>query len=131
MIPLTDLPTRPLNIICRPLLIPPPDGDGSARLMWRELLELANLAHQAAEYDQSDRAREEIAKAVHSIRESLGERKPSSPYLDLKQGADYCHLAPGTLSNHIDEIRRVKGAGRKVLFTREALDEWMAKRRRK
>jgi hypothetical protein len=54
----------------------------------------------------------------------------SSPYLDLMEAAAYCRLRPKTLLNHRREIWAQPGSG-KLLFTREALDAWLATRRRR
>ena len=53
-----------------------------------------------------------------------------SPYLDVDEAALYCRLARQTLYNHRSEIERQPGIG-KLLFTREALDRWLATRNRR
>lgn len=49
----------------------------------------------------------------------------SSPYLTAPEAAAYCRVAIQTLYNSRKFIRRVPGVG-KLLFTRAALDEWLA-----
>lgn len=57
--------------------------------------------------------------------------KPDSPYLTLKEAAEYVRLAPQTLYNRRKELPdRLPGAGRKLIFRRSDLDEWLAKKRR-
>lgn len=54
---------------------------------------------------------------------------PNSPYLDVAQAAAYCHVAVRTIYNNRRRIDRLPGI-RKLLFTREALDRWLAGRNR-
>jgi hypothetical protein len=53
-----------------------------------------------------------------------------SPYLSTAEAAAYCRVAKKTLYNHRKYIERVPGVG-KLLFTRAALDKWLATRRKK
>lgn len=55
---------------------------------------------------------------------------PASPYLNADEAAAYCRVAKQTIYNHRRHIERVPGVG-KLLFTREALDNWLATRRKK
>jgi excisionase family DNA binding protein len=50
-----------------------------------------------------------------------------SPYLTVQEAANYCRVAKRTIYNRRKEIARVPGV-RKLLFTREVLDDWLAKR---
>lgn len=53
-----------------------------------------------------------------------------TPYLNLEEAANYCRLAPKTLYNHRQEITRVPGIG-KLLFTKEHLDSWLNRRKKR
>lgn len=53
-----------------------------------------------------------------------------SPYLTAIEAAAYCRVALRTLYNNRRYIERMPGV-RKLLFTRPALDRWLATRRRK
>ncbi|HET6576338.1 MAG TPA: helix-turn-helix domain-containing protein [Fimbriiglobus sp.] len=53
----------------------------------------------------------------------------SSPYLTADEAADYCRVAKQTLYNRRKGIERVPGT-RKLLFTVEMLDKWLARRPR-
>lgn len=57
-------------------------------------------------------------------------RTIDSPYLDTKEAAAYCRCAVQTIYNHRREIERQPGIG-KLLFKREDLEKWLAKRRRR
>ena len=52
-----------------------------------------------------------------------------TPYLDVKQAAAYCRVAVKTLYNHRRHIERMPGV-RKLVFRKEALDKWLASRRK-
>lgn len=62
--------------------------------------------------------------------EEKGPERPASPYYTAKEAAAYCRLGLQTIYNHSHEIRRVPGIG-KLLYTQEALDEWLTTRRKK
>ena len=49
-------------------------------------------------------------------------------YLTVQDAALYCRVAVQTIYNNRRHIERMPGVG-KLLFTREALDAWLAKRR--
>lgn len=48
-----------------------------------------------------------------------------SPYLNIREAAVYCNLAVSTLYKRRRDLAKVPGAGRKLLFTRETLDQFM------
>jgi excisionase family DNA binding protein len=55
--------------------------------------------------------------------------KPDPPkYLTVQEAAAYCRLAVQTIYNNRKHIERMPGV-RKLLFTRDALDAWLATRR--
>ncbi len=55
--------------------------------------------------------------------------KPDLPkYLTVQDAAAYCRVAVQTIYNNRRYIARMPGV-RKLLFTREALDRWLATRR--
>ncbi|MCE9562980.1 MAG: helix-turn-helix domain-containing protein [Planctomycetes bacterium] len=70
------------------------------------------------------------------VRRLLGNPAPvseprfESPYLNVDEAAAYCKIAVQTIYNHRSEIQRQPGIG-KLLFTREALDNWLAARKRR
>lgn len=49
-------------------------------------------------------------------------------YLTVQDAAAYCRVAVQTIYNNRRHIERMPGV-RKLLFTREALDAWLATRR--
>lgn len=51
-------------------------------------------------------------------------------YLTVEDAAVYCRLAVQTIYNNRRYIARMPGVG-KLLFTREALDNWLATRRKR
>jgi excisionase family DNA binding protein len=53
--------------------------------------------------------------------------KSESKYLTVQEAAAYCRVAVQTIYNNRRYIARMPGV-RKLLFTREALDAWLAKR---
>jgi excisionase family DNA binding protein len=53
--------------------------------------------------------------------------KPEPKYLTVQEAAAYCRVAVQTIYNNRRYITRLPGV-RKLLFTREALDAWLAKR---
>jgi excisionase family DNA binding protein len=54
--------------------------------------------------------------------------KPDPPkYLTVQEAASYCRVAVQTIYNNRRYIARMPGV-RKLLFTRDALDAWLAKR---
>lgn len=53
-----------------------------------------------------------------------------SPYLDIDEAAVYLKIAKRTIYKHRPEIPRQPGV-RKLLFRREDLDAWIAKRPKK
>ncbi len=52
-----------------------------------------------------------------------------TPYLDVREAAAYCRVAVKTLYNHRRHIERMPGV-RKLVFRKEALDAWLAARRK-
>lgn len=56
-------------------------------------------------------------------------RQIDSPYLNADEAAAYCRVAKKTIYNQRRYIERMPGVG-KLLFRREALDKWLATRRR-
>lgn len=53
---------------------------------------------------------------------------PQVKYLTVEDAAAYCRVAVQTIYNNRRHIERMPGV-RKLLFTREALDRWLATRR--
>lgn len=72
---------------------------------------------------------DEIELVARRLAEQLGHTAPS-PYLDVRQAAAYCRCAVQTIYNNRRQIERMPGL-RKLLFTRESLDKWLATRRRR
>ena len=54
--------------------------------------------------------------------------KPEPKYLTVQDAAAYCRVAVQTIYNNRRYIERMPGL-RKLLFTREALDVWLATRK--
>jgi excisionase family DNA binding protein len=54
--------------------------------------------------------------------------KSEPKYLTVQDAASYCRVAVQTIYNNRRYIARMPGV-RKLLFTREALDAWLANRR--
>jgi hypothetical protein len=73
--------------------------------------------------DQFDR----VLALVAAISQS-GQKKGEAKYLTVQDAADYCRVAVQTIYNNRRHIERMPGV-RKLLFTREALDRWLAMRR--
>jgi hypothetical protein len=71
---------------------------------------------------------EAVAELARQIAEQLRQGQPG-PYLDVREAAAYCRVAVQTIYNNRRHIERMPGI-RKLLFTREALDKWLAGRRR-
>ena len=70
------------------------------------------------------------SQQVAALLEALAQRVPkqSEPkYLTVQDAAAYCRLAVQTIYNNRRYIKRMPGV-RKLLFTREALDAWLATR---
>ena len=57
-------------------------------------------------------------------------RPPESPYLDVREAAAYCRVAVKTIYNHRPHIERMPGV-RKLIFHKDALDRWLAGRRKR
>lgn len=55
---------------------------------------------------------------------------PQTKYLTVGEAAIYCRVAVQTIYNNRRYIERMPGV-RKLLFTREALDRWLATRKGK
>lgn len=55
---------------------------------------------------------------------------PQAKYLTVEEAAAYCRVAVQTIYNNRRHIERMPGV-RKLLFTREALDRWLATRKGK
>jgi hypothetical protein len=64
-----------------------------------------------------------LSKITHSSLTNTVEPK----YLTVQDAASYCRLAVQTIYNNRKHIARMPGV-RKLLFTREALDNWLATR---
>jgi hypothetical protein len=60
-----------------------------------------------------------------------GQRPADSPYMTVREAADYCRRAPKTLLNHhcAGKIRSMPGS-RPPLFRCEDLDHWLSTRRK-
>ena len=54
----------------------------------------------------------------------------ATPYLTVDEAAAYCRVAVQTIYNRRKEIDRVPGV-RRLLFTKETLDTWLATRRKR
>lgn len=74
----------------------------------------------------SDQHRQLVELVVSLVR---GRSPPPDPkYLTVDEAAAYCRVAVQTIYNNRRHIERMPGV-RKLLFTREALDAWLARRR--
>ena len=71
---------------------------------------------------------DEINAVARLIAEQIGRPATASPYLDVREAAAYCRCAVQTIYNNRRHIERMPGL-RKLLFTRESLDAWLAARR--
>ena len=69
---------------------------------------------------------EQMAELARLVAAEVGRPAPT-PYLDVRQAAAYCRCAVQTIYNHRRRIERMPGL-RKLVFTREALDRWLATR---
>ena len=67
-----------------------------------------------------------VVELVTAIAKTLPAR-PEPKYLTVKDAAAYCRVAVQTIYNNRRYIARMPGV-RKLLFTREALDAWLARR---
>ena len=53
-----------------------------------------------------------------------------SPYLTVREAAEYCRLSPKTLLNNRSTLPAMPGSPGKLLFTRAMLDQWLSTRRK-
>lgn len=70
------------------------------------------------------------SQQVAALLDALAQCVPKQPepkYLTVQDAAAYCRLAVQTIYNNRRYIKRMPGV-RKLLFTREALDVWLATR---
>jgi hypothetical protein len=98
-------PSRPMNVPANPS---PPESPG---------------AISAEQFRQAMALLTAIAKSAPA--------HPDPPkYLTVQEAASYCRVAVQTIYNNRRYIERMPGV-RKLLFTRESLDRWLATRRQK
>jgi hypothetical protein len=71
---------------------------------------------------------ERILALVAAIAQTVP-AKSEPKYLTVQDAADYCRVAVQTIYNNRRHIERMPGV-RKLLFTRPALDRWLATRRK-
>lgn len=67
-----------------------------------------------------------ILELVAAIAKTVPANQPPR-YLTVQDAAAYCRVAVQTIYNNRRHIERMPGV-RKLLFTREALDRWLATR---
>jgi hypothetical protein len=70
---------------------------------------------------------ERILALVAAIAQTVP-AKSEPKYLTVQDAASYCRVAVQTIYNNRRHIERMPGV-RKLLFTKEALDRWLAMRR--
>jgi len=68
-----------------------------------------------------------VMELVTAIAKTLTAKR-SPKYLTVQEAAAYCRVAVQTIYNNRRHIARMPGV-RKLLFTREALDRWLATKR--
>jgi excisionase family DNA binding protein len=72
---------------------------------------------------------EQLQQVLALLRELSRQQQREPPkYLTVREAAEYCRVAVQTIYNNRRFIARMPGV-RKLLFTREALDAWLATRR--
>lgn len=72
---------------------------------------------------------EQFRQVISLLGHVTGEEqlRTKSKYLTVQEAAAYCRVAVQTIYNNRKYIARMPGV-RKLLFTQEALDAWLAKR---
>jgi hypothetical protein len=71
---------------------------------------------------------ERVMELVTAIAKTLPTTQEPK-YLTVEDAASYCRVAVQTIYNNRRHIERMPGV-RKLLFTRETLDRWLATRRK-
>ncbi|WP_162668158.1 helix-turn-helix domain-containing protein [Gemmata massiliana] len=71
----------------------------------------------------------QVLELLAALAESASPKSETSKYLTVRDAAAYCRVAVQTIYNNRRYIARMPGV-RKLLFTREALDTWLATRRK-
>jgi len=95
-------------------------GDRTARILYRNCLTDYRLAKRRVE---KRKKRPVPSPPVEKV-------KIESPYLNVEEAAAYCGLAVRTIYKNRRYIERQPGT-RKLLFKREALDKFLATRRKR
>jgi hypothetical protein len=98
--------------------------------------EYLELGREAREIQDRRRRRREFALSLVAQLETAGLAVPpapappevDTPYMNVQEAAAYCRLSVQTLYNSRKELDSVPGS-RRLIFTREILDAWLAKRR--
>jgi hypothetical protein len=108
----------------------PPDG--SDRRFLTEAVQLTQLCSglPSEPISRIEARLDELSSVIATLVERMPEvsHPEGSPYLDVNQAAVYCKVRPQTIYNNTRKIRAHRSGRAGLLFTRQALDEWMAKR---
>jgi hypothetical protein len=70
---------------------------------------------------------QQVMVLLSELAQNTAPKAVEPKYLTVEDAAVYCRLAVQTIYNNRKYIARMPGV-RKLLFTREALDAWLAKR---
>jgi excisionase family DNA binding protein len=70
-----------------------------------------------------------VDKLAAAIAEKLELERAGSPWLRILEAAEYMHVSERWIREHIGEIPHVRVDGRRLLFNRRELDDWLRRQR--
>lgn len=100
-----------------------PTASTTLSLSTEQLPGFASVAATSSESNQF----KEILAILSKMTQNITSNTEPPRYLTVQDAAAYCRVAVQTIYNNRKYIARMPGV-RKLLFTREALDDWLATR---